>query len=121
MKSKKVGANTSPIEVSNISRHGLWLLMHDREYFLAFDDFPWFREANLSSILEVQLLHGHHLYWPALDLDLELEAIQFPEKYPLTDKHPRLKATRKSTLAVKPKRAEAPRRGSRKNNLTFYR
>ena len=32
-------------EVTNISAHGLWLLIDGREIFLPFDEFPWFKLA----------------------------------------------------------------------------
>ena len=31
----------------------------------------------------MQLLHEEHLYWPKLDVDLDLDRILHPEKYPL--------------------------------------
>jgi len=75
------------VEVLNISPHGFWLLLHEREYFLAFEHFPWFRQANIEAILDVQLPRPHHLYWPKLDVDLELASIISPQKYPLIDRH----------------------------------
>lgn len=86
MKSGTAGKNTSETEVLNISKHGLWLFLNGREYFLSFESFPWFKDANVSSILNVTLLHGHHLYWPDLDVDLEVESLGSPEKYPLVYK-----------------------------------
>lgn len=78
---------TINIEVLNISKHGLWLLLRQREYFLAFKNFPWFKEATISSVLHVELPQPHHLYWPDLDVDLELESLEMPEKYPLVYNH----------------------------------
>ena len=86
MKSKKLEKNISEAEVTNISKHGFWMLINGKEYFLAFEDFPWFREATISQITNVELLHSHHLYWADLDVDLELESIKNPEKYPLIAK-----------------------------------
>lgn len=83
MRSKPLGKSTSPVEVLNVSKHGFWLCVSNREYFLPFDQFPWFREAKISAILNVRLPQPHHLYWPDLDVDLELESIESPEKYPL--------------------------------------
>ncbi len=83
MKSSKHGKNISDAEVSHISAHGFWLLVHDKEYFLPFDENPWFKDATISQILNVELFHGHHLHWPDLDVDLELDAIATPEKFPL--------------------------------------
>ena len=83
MKSTKHGKSTSVAEVSNISAHGFWLLIQDREYFLPFDEYPWFKTANISQILNVKLNHDHHLHWPDLDVDLEVESLANPTKYPL--------------------------------------
>ena len=86
MKSANIGADISRVEVLNVSPHGFWLLVLDREYFLAFADFPWFRGATMQQLFAVELLHEEHLYWPELDVDLDLERIQHPEKFPLISK-----------------------------------
>ena len=44
---------------------------------------PWFRRAALEQVFRVELLHGEHLYWPDLDVDLDLDRIEHPERYPL--------------------------------------
>jgi len=86
MKSGTPGTNTSAVEVTNISQHGFWLLINDRELFLPFADFPWFAQAPVSSILKVERPHRGHLYWPELDIDLAVESIEQPKKYPLVSK-----------------------------------
>jgi hypothetical protein len=86
MKSKSLGIDTSDVEVTNISRHGLWLLVDEEELFLPFDEFPWFKEASLSAILNVERQGSDHIHWPDLDIDLTLESIRHPEKYPLISK-----------------------------------
>jgi len=83
MKSQKLGKNTSVVEVLNISRNGLWILVQDHEYLLTFKDYPWFKKATISQIHKVKLIRGHHLHWSELDIDLELESLKSPEKYPL--------------------------------------
>ncbi len=88
MKSSPPGTGTSPIEVTNISAHGLWLLVNQTEYFLAYSDFPWFRQAKLDDILKVELHHGEHFYWPQLDVDLSLDCVLHPEKYPRVSVNP---------------------------------
>jgi hypothetical protein len=85
MKSKLAGERTSGVEVLNISKHGFWISARGREHFLSFEHFPWFKDATVGSIINVKLLHSHHLYWPDLDVDLELESIESPEQYPLVD------------------------------------
>lgn len=83
MKSPALGKNTSSAEVENISRHGIWLLVKGREYFLAYGDYPWFADAKLSEIHNVKLLRGKYLHWPDLDVDLELDSLSNREQYPL--------------------------------------
>lgn len=83
MNSSALAKSTSVVEVVGISKHGLWLHVRGDEYFLSFKVFPWFKDATVASVLKVKLLHQEHLYWPDLDVDLELETIRHPEKYPL--------------------------------------
>ena len=83
MPSAAPGAHISPVEVGNISRHGFWLLLNDEELFLPFAEFPWFKEAAVGKILQVELPSADHLYWPELDVDLSVESIRHPEKFPL--------------------------------------
>ena len=78
------GTATSSPEVTNISRHGFWLLVDERELFLPFDEFPWFRGATVEQILEVERPQADHLRWPSLDVDLTVDSIEHPERYPLT-------------------------------------
>jgi hypothetical protein len=70
-------------EVSHISRRGIWLLLRDRELFLSYQNFPWFKDAPVSGVLNIQLAQPHHLYWPDLDIDLAVESIEHPERFPL--------------------------------------
>jgi hypothetical protein len=83
MKSLKNGKNTLKAEITNISEHGFWILLAKKEYFLPFEKYPWFEDAKISAITNVQVLHDHHLYWPGLDVDLSTEILENPEYYPL--------------------------------------
>ena len=82
MTSSTLGADIS-VEVTNIDRFGFWLLVADREYFLPYTDFPWFRGATVDQILDVQILHRNHLHWPQLDVDLCLDSLAEPSAFPL--------------------------------------
>jgi len=86
MTSAAPGINTSPVEVTNISKHGFWLLLEDEELFLPFSEFPWFQDVPVSKILHVELPFSNHLYWPDLDVDLAVESIRDPEKFPLVSR-----------------------------------
>jgi len=82
-RSEMRGTATSEPEVTNISAHGLWILVDDRELFLPYDEFPWFKGATVEQILTVERPHERHLRWPALDVDLTIDSIEHPERYPL--------------------------------------
>ena len=86
MKSETIGAATSRAEVLNVSPHGFWLLLDGREHFLDGENFPWFRRATLEQLFDVEVQHADHLYWPQLDVDLDLDRIEHPEQYPLVAK-----------------------------------
>ncbi len=86
MKSHAPGASTSEPEIGNIDAHGIWVCVVGREYFLPYSEYPWFKDATVRQIADVRLLHGEHLHWPALDVDLSLDSLERPEEYPLTAK-----------------------------------
>lgn len=77
------GTSISAAEVTNISGVGVWLLVDDRELFMPFAEFPWFADAPVRAILRVERPQPHHLYWPDLDVDLHIDSIEHPDKYPL--------------------------------------
>ena len=86
MKSASRGKSTSKAEVANVSEHGFWLLLEGRELFVAFEDFPWFRDVTLNELFHVELAGPGHLHWPALDADLAVESIEHPERFPLVSR-----------------------------------
>ena len=77
------GVATSAAEVTNISRHGFWLLLGDEELLVPFVHFPWFKSATVEQISNVERPSPGHLYWPSLDVDLAVESIRHPEAFPL--------------------------------------
>lgn len=85
MKSRLPGRSTS-VEVTNISDHGIWLLAGEDELFMPYEDFPWFKDAPVSKVLNVEQQKRCHFYWPDLDVDLTAEIIAHPERFPLKAK-----------------------------------
>jgi len=83
MRSAQPGSSTLAAEVLSASPKGLWLLVRDREYWLDVRDFPWFADAKVRDVYEVELEHGHILHWPKLDIDLELDSLVDPGRWPL--------------------------------------
>ena len=103
MKSATPGRNTFPVEVTNVSPHGFWLFVGERELFVSFKEFPWFRDASIAQISNVELPSAHHLYWPDLDIDLAVDSLTHPERYPLISQaqpHMRLQPTKARHRAV---------------------
>ena len=83
MSSGPLGADTSGVEVTNVSSHGIWLLTGEKELFLSYEDFPWFKDQPLSRIIAVEEPSPGHFYWPELDVDLGIESIEDPARFPL--------------------------------------
>jgi hypothetical protein len=73
----------SKAEIQNISHHGIWILVNNEEFFMPFTNFPWFLKATIEQIYNLEFFNGHHLHWPLLDVDIELDALKHPELYPL--------------------------------------
>jgi hypothetical protein len=83
MSSVAPGNNTSEVEITHISAHGVWLLAHGKEYFMSYEDFPWFKDLAVKAIINVEEQSPGHYYWPDIDVDLSSEIIEHPENYPL--------------------------------------
>jgi len=81
------GNSTSQVEVTNISSHGVWLLAHDKELFMSYKDFPWFKNQTVENIINVEEQGSNHFYWPDIDVDLTVESIEHPERFPLKAKN----------------------------------
>jgi hypothetical protein len=111
MRSAPRGKSTSRVEVGNVSSHGFWLLVGTREVFLAFEKFPWFKDAPIGKLVNVDLPQPGHLYWPDLDVDLAVESLEHPERFPLVSRaqpNKRLQPAR-AHRAARPKRKSASR------------
>ena len=77
------GTVTLGVELTNVSAHCFWLLLGDEELAVPFSEFPWFKQATIEQLGEVQRPTEDHLYWPGLDIDLSVESIRNPENFPL--------------------------------------
>ena len=77
------GINTSAAEVTHISKHGFWLLLSDEELLVPFEKFPWFRQATIDQVSNVEWPTPDHLYWPGLDIDLSVQSLRDPGAFPL--------------------------------------
>lgn len=83
MSSRKPGTGTSGIEVTDISPNGIWVLAHGEELFLPYEQFPWFKRGSVEAILNVEEPTPGHYHWPDLDIDLGIESMRNPKRFPL--------------------------------------
>lgn len=86
MKSSNALGESASVEVTHVSSSGVWLLAGDKEMFMSYEDFPWFKDVSVGKILNVEEPFPGHFYWPALDVDLTVEIIEHPERFPLKAK-----------------------------------
>jgi len=80
------GVSTSEVEVSLVSAKGFWLLLGDEDLFVAYADFPWFKQATVEQVTTLERPSTDHLYWPLLDVDLSVASIRDPASFPLVSK-----------------------------------
>lgn len=82
-KSAKRGLAISDPEVTEVTAAGFRLRIAGRERFLSFQDFPWFAAAPAAKIRNVLQVGSDHLHWPDLDIDLTVESVDDPRRFPL--------------------------------------
>jgi len=82
------GRRTLKVELANVSPRGLWLLLDDHEVFVPFREFPWFAKASIEQLAAVERPSENHLYWPLLDVDLAVDSLDHPNRYPLISRDP---------------------------------
>ena len=87
MSSLAHGTSTLTVEVTNITTHGIWLLAHNKEFFMSYEDFPWFKNQTVQAIITVEEHSLGHFYWPDIDVDLTEEIIEYPQRFPLKAKN----------------------------------
>ena len=69
-------------QITSIEDDGFWLLVKDKEFFVPFDRYPDFQHATIQQIFNFED-DGNEFYWSDLDIDIELDALRHPERFPL--------------------------------------
>ena len=54
-----------------------------QDYFLSYNRVPWMRNATINEVLDVRMNGKNSIEWPKLDIDLEVESLRHPERFPL--------------------------------------
>ena len=69
-----------------INAQGIMLSVQGNDYFLSYNRIPWMQDAPIRNVLNVQMSGDEAIEWPDLDVDLEIESLRHPERYPLVIK-----------------------------------
>ena len=78
-------ANTL-VSVLVINAQGIMISVQGCDYFLSYNRIPWMQDAPIRSVLNVKMSGPEAIEWPDLDVDLEIESLRHPERYPLVIK-----------------------------------
>ena len=66
-----------------INSQGIMISVLGHDYFLSYNRVPWLKDARISDVLNIEVSGRSARAWPALDVDLEIESLEHPERYPL--------------------------------------
>ena len=69
-----------------INAQGIMLSVQRNDYFLSYNRIPWMQDAPIRNVLNVQMSGDEAIEWPDLDVDLEIDSLRHPERYPLVIK-----------------------------------
>ena len=75
--------SSTSASVLMINAQGILLSVLGNDYFLSYNRIPWMQDAPIRSVLNVQMSSSRAIEWPDLDVDLEIESLRHPERYPL--------------------------------------
>lgn len=64
---------------------GILLMIGGKEHLLEYSNFPWFKSASDSDLSNITVSDGG-IRFPTLDVDLTIDSIKNPSKYPLVYK-----------------------------------
>ena len=75
--------NSTLADVLMINDRGIMLSVQGEDYFLSYNRVPWMRDATINEVLDVRMSGNNAIEWPKLQVDLEVESLRHPERYPL--------------------------------------
>ena len=82
----KNNSSSTSASVLMINAQGIMLSVLGHDYFLSYNRIPWMQDAPVRSVLNVQMCGPEAIEWPDLDVDLEIDSLRHPERYPLVIK-----------------------------------
>jgi len=82
MKQNSKNTGNTLVRILSINAEGVSLSVSGKVYFISYDRVPWFRNARVSEVLNVSMMGRMGIRWEDLDVDLEIDSLEHPEKYP---------------------------------------
>ena len=79
-------SKSTSVSVLMINAQGIMLSVLGNDYFISYNRIPWIQDAPIRSVLNVQMSGPTAIEWPDLDVDLEIDSLRHPERYPLVIK-----------------------------------
>ena len=79
----KSNINSTLADVLMINDRGIMISVQGQDYFLSYNRVPWMRDATINEVLDVRMSGQNAIEWPKLDVDLEVDSLRHPERYPL--------------------------------------
>ena len=79
----KNNTSSTSADVLMINDRGIMISVQGQDYFLSYNRVPWMRDATINEVLDVQMSGKNAIEWPKLDVDLEIDSLKHPERYPL--------------------------------------
>ena len=71
------------VSVLMINAQGIMISVQGHDYFLSYNRIPWMQDAPICSVLNVRMSGPEAIEWPDLDVDIEIDRLRHPERYPL--------------------------------------
>ena len=75
--------NSTLADVLMINDRGIMISVQGQDYFLSYNRVPWMIDATINEVLDVRMSGNNAIEWPKLQVDLEVESLRHPERYPL--------------------------------------
>ena len=79
----KNNINSISVDVLMINDRGIMISVQGQDYFLSYNRVPWMKDATINEVLDVRMSGKNAIEWPKLDVDLEVDSLKHPERYPL--------------------------------------
>ena len=79
----KSNSQDTSVSVLMINDKGIMLSVKGNDYFISYNRMPWIKNASITDALNVQMSGRNAIEWPTLNIDLEIDSLKHPERYPL--------------------------------------